>query len=184
MTGRSPRKGRASRCSRLLDGFTTPAFVLNPATDFLAANTMANALFTPFEKTDNLARMTFLDPAARGFFVHWDSAAEAVVASLRHATGLDPDYRRLHGLVRSLAGASEEFAALWSAHAVHAKTRDAKEVFHQDVGCLSLTYQTFDVREAPGQQLVVYDAEPDSPSARSLDLLGSLHAKRRPVPAG
>ncbi|GHB51024.1 transcriptional regulator [Streptomyces cirratus] len=177
-----PEETASTPLCRLLDGFTTPAFVLNPATDFLAANALADALFAPFEKTDNLARMTFLDPAARGFFVHWARAAEAVVAALRHATGLDPRYRRLHGLVRSLAGASEEFAALWSAHAVHAKTRDAKEIFHRDVGRLALTFQTFDVREAPGQQLVVYHAEPGSPSARSLDLLGTLPATRRSVP--
>jgi hypothetical protein len=41
--------------------------------------------------------------------------------------------------------------------------------------------QTFDVRSAPGQELVVYHAEPASPSSEALTLLGSLAAtSRRP----
>jgi hypothetical protein len=36
--------------------------------------------------------------------------------------------------------------------------------------------QTFDVRSAPGQELVVYDADPTSPSADALKLLGSIAA--------
>jgi hypothetical protein len=36
--------------------------------------------------------------------------------------------------------------------------------------------QTFAVRSAPGQELVVYQAEPGSPSADAVALLGSLAA--------
>ena len=35
---------------------------------------------------------------------------------------------------------------------------------------------TFDVRSAPGQELVVYDAEPGSRSAEGLLLLGTIAA--------
>jgi transcriptional regulator with XRE-family HTH domain len=174
-----PRETVSTALRQLLDGYpNAAAFVLNPATDFLASNALADALFSPYEAMDNMARMTFLDPAARGFFTQWQRAAEAVVAGLRHATGLDPNYRRLHDVVDSLTEASEEFAALWSSHTVHGKTRDGKELVHPDVGPLDLTYQTFDVRGAPGQQLVIYHAAPDTPSAQALTLLGSLHATR------
>ncbi|MGI5330251.1 hypothetical protein [Actinomadura nitritigenes] len=57
--------------------------------------------------------------------------------------------------------------------------RDAKSFLHPDVGALTLTYQAFDVRDVAGQQFVIYHAEPGSPSAQSLDLLGAIHATRR-----
>lgn len=175
-----PRETVGPTLVRLLDGYTnTPAFVLNPALDLLAANSLADALFSPFAAADNLARMTFLDPAARGFYPRWHRVAEAVVASLRRATGLEPHYPRLYELVGVLTAASEEFAALWSSHTVYGKTRDAKELVHPDVGPLSLTYESFDVRGAPGQQAVIYHAEPGGPSAQALALLGSLDATRR-----
>ncbi|ROS75488.1 helix-turn-helix transcriptional regulator [Cellulomonas sp. PhB143] len=179
-----PRDAVSPELRQLLDGYpSAAAFVLNPATDFLATNALADALFSPFRTVDNLARMTFLDPAARSFFSPWGRAAGAVVAELRHALGIDPHYARLHDLARSLAGASEEFATLWSSHDVHGKTRDGKELLHPDVGHLAVTFQTFDVRGATGQQLVVYQAEPGSPSAHALALLGSLHATRHAEPA-
>ncbi|MEV5484761.1 MULTISPECIES: helix-turn-helix transcriptional regulator [Streptomyces] len=165
---------------QLLDGFPhTPAFVLNPALDLLAANPLADALFSPFDHADNLARMIFLDPAGRRFYAHWPRAAEATVAHLRQATGLVPHYPRLRALVRTLMASSEEFVALWTAQKVNGKNHDAKELRHPEVGDLALTYQSFDVRGAHAQQLVIYHAEAGSPSAQALTLLGTLDATRR-----
>jgi hypothetical protein len=50
---------------------------------------------------------------------------------------------------------------------------------HPDVGPLSLVSQSFDVRGAAGQLLVVYQPEPAGPSAQALALLGTLDATRR-----
>ncbi|MEV7419965.1 helix-turn-helix transcriptional regulator [Streptomyces sp. NPDC089919] len=185
LAGGGPERGRprpqesvAPLLRRLLDGYRhTPAFVLNPALDLLAANASAEALFAPFEAADNLARMAFLDPTARTFHVHWERTAGAVVAALRRSAGLDPHYPRLRAVVAELRGASEEFAGLWAAHTVAGKTRDLKEFVHPEVGPLVLAYESFDVCGAPGQQLVVYHAEPGSLSDRSLALLGGLRAQ-------
>ncbi|MEU4487254.1 helix-turn-helix transcriptional regulator [Streptomyces purpurascens] len=169
---------------QLMDGYpNTPAFVLDRTLDILATNALADALYAPFDPADNLARMTFLDPAGRHFYTDWDRAAQASVANLRHAAGFDPNDPRLRALVRTLTEHSTEFTRLWNAHTVRGKTRDAKHLLHPEVGALTLTYQAFDVRDAPGQQLVIYHAEPGSSSAQALGLLGSLHATRRPSEA-
>ncbi|MFJ2561112.1 MULTISPECIES: helix-turn-helix transcriptional regulator [unclassified Streptomyces] len=169
---------------QLMDGYpNTPAFVMSRTLDILAANALADALYAPFTPADNLARMTFLDPARQHFHTDWDRAAQATVAHLREATGFEPDAPRLRELVHTLTEHSADFARLWGTHAVRGKTHDAKSFLHPDVGPLTLTYQAFDVRDAPGQQLVIYHAEPGSSSAQSLHLLGSIHAtRRRPEP--
>ncbi|MCP2343090.1 helix-turn-helix transcriptional regulator [Actinomadura rupiterrae] len=165
---------------QLMDGYPhTPAFVMNRTLDILATNALADALYSPFEQADNLARMTFLDPAGRRFYTDWDRAAQATVANLRQAAGFDPDDPHLAELVRDLTERSADFARLWNAHTVRGKTQDAKHLLHPDVGPLTLTYQAFDVRDAPGQQLVIYHAEPGSDSAQALNLLGSIHATHR-----
>ncbi|MFE2164642.1 helix-turn-helix transcriptional regulator [Streptomyces sp. NPDC059447] len=171
-------RSRASAALRtLLDSHRhVPAFIVDPVLDILAANALARALYSPFAPADNLARMVFLDPAGRRFHAPWDLTAKAVVGHLREAHGLRADQARLGELIDVLTRRSTDFAQLWNTHTVHGKTRAAKHFHHPDVGPLHLTYHAFDVREAPGQQLIVYHAEPDSPSADALMLLGSVHA--------
>ncbi|MFI8849167.1 helix-turn-helix transcriptional regulator [Streptomyces sp. 891-h] len=183
--GRAPGQVSAG-LRQLIDGYPhTPAFVLDRTLDILAGNALADALYAPFSPADNLARMAFVDPAGRTFYQDWDRAAQATVANLRQAVGFEPDNPRLRELVESLTRQSAEFARLWEGHTVRGKTHEAKRFLHPDVGPLTLGYQAFDVREAAGQQLVIYHAEPGSPSAEALHLLGSIHATRtRSAPNG
>lgn len=167
----------SSGLRQLLDGYPrAPAFVINRTLDILASNPLAEALHSPFERADNLARMAFLDPVGRQFYIRWSFTAQAIVGLLRQAAGLDPDSPRLGELVRVLSEQSTDFDRLWKTNAVRGKTQEGKHFFHPEVGPLALTYQAFDIRDAPGQQLVIYQAEPGSSSAEALNLLGSIHA--------
>ncbi|MFL4909619.1 hypothetical protein ACJ6WF_42315 [Streptomyces sp. MMS24-I2-30] len=51
-----------------------------------------------------------------------------------------------------------------------------KQVHHSVVGDLELRHEALNIRSAPGQQLVILQAEAGSPSADGLALLGSVSA--------
>ena len=171
---------------QLLDDWpATPAVVLSRTLDVLARNSLAKALYSGFSRGDDLLEMVFLDPFGRTFYTDWDRAAQTSVANLRAAAGHAPNDPRLHASVDRLSRDSAEFRQLWHQQHVRGKTRDPKTFRHPHVGELTLLTQTFDVRDVPGQQLVVYRAEAGSPSAQALSLLGTLAAtaasgRRRP----
>lgn len=175
----APAPGRRVRpeLARLLDGWTAnPAYIFDRTLDIVVENDLVRALHSPFAEPDNLARMAFLDPAARDFYVDWDRAAHSVTAHLRLAAGHDPRGPRLLALLDELTTHSAVFRELWGRHDVRGKTRGAKQFRHPDVGVLTLEYEIFDVREAPGLQMIVHHAPVGSPSAEALRLLGSLAA--------
>ncbi|MGZ3142739.1 MmyB family transcriptional regulator [Lentzea chajnantorensis] len=135
----------------------------------LATNALADALYEPFTPADNLARMAFLDPAAPSFYPRWNWVAQSTVGNLRLTA--DPKSARLARMVAALRR-NPVFEELWEHHEVRGKTQDAKDFVHPAVGPLRLTYHSFDVREAPGQFLVIYQAEP-GPNADALRLLAT-----------
>ncbi|MDG4798354.1 helix-turn-helix transcriptional regulator [Micromonospora sp. WMMD1082] len=180
--GSAPTPARpqvGQRLRELLDAWPdTPAMVIDRRLDLLAGNALADAFYADFAEADNLVRMTFLDPAGTTFFADWRRVAEACVANLRLALGHDPHDLRARELVEEMGTESPEFRRLWGRHDVQGKTHEAKAFRHGAVGELTLSYHAFDVRDAPGQQLIVYRAEPHSRSAEALRLLGTLAVSR------
>ncbi|GGM14460.1 helix-turn-helix transcriptional regulator [Promicromonospora citrea] len=168
----------ASLVELLLTWRDSPAIVFGRAYDVLAANPLGEALFGGFAVSRNLVRRTFLDPAARSFYPDWPDVAENTVAGLRLADGRTPGDPAIRALVDELRVKSPEFAALWERNDARGKRLTTKRFLHPDVGYLELRLHAFEVRGAPGQELVVYHATPGSPSAQALSLLGSVAATR------
>jgi hypothetical protein len=188
---RRPARQRVRRSvQRILDSMTgTPAFVLNGRLDILGANALGAALYSPMY-TDpagppNTARFVFLDPDAATFFRQYDKAANDTVALLRAEAGRDPYDRDLSDLIGQLSTRSEEFRRRWAAHNVRIHTTGIKLLHHPVVGDLDLPFESVPLPADPGQSLLIYTAEPESPSHDALQLLSSWaatadnHAPRR-----
>ncbi|WP_210583166.1 helix-turn-helix transcriptional regulator [Streptomyces sp. GESEQ-35] len=173
--------GRAVHPSlhQLLGQFpSTPAFVIDETQQILAANTLGTALHSGFISSDNFARMIFLDPEGRRFFLDWQRIAAANAGSLRQAWGRPAARGRLEPLIAELCAGSEDFDRLWRGHTVASKTREAKRLTHPHVGELTLTYHSFAVADVDGGHLVVCQAEPGSASEKGLRLLSTPAADR------
>ena len=163
-----------------LDSITAPAILGNDRSDLLAANHLGRAMYadvyTDPTGTPNFARFTFLDSAAHRFYPDWDLAADMTVANLRTAAGKNAHDKALHDLVGELSTRSDDFRRRWGAHNVRTHGTGVKHFHHHLVGDLELAYESLDLRAEPGLTLTVYAAEPASPTAHAISLLGSLAA--------
>ncbi|SEO44804.1 helix-turn-helix transcriptional regulator [Amycolatopsis saalfeldensis] len=183
---RAPQRERVSRqLVQLMDAWPqTPALVLGRCLAVLAGNALGKALFGGHQHSDDLVRLVFLDPEAREFYPDWERVAINTVGGLRATAGLDPDDPLLIETVGELSVKSPEFRRLWARHDIRQKTKETKRFHHRLVGGLTLHYESLTVNSAPGQQLVVYQADPGSPSEEALALLGSLTAVENPRETG
>jgi transcriptional regulator with XRE-family HTH domain len=160
------------------------AFVRNQQQDLLATNALGRVFYRQLigdgGRTPNMARFQFLDPVSREFYPDWDLFAQMCVDIMRAEAGRDPHDRGLQDLVGELSTRSETFRRLWGAHNVRTHGTGSKRFHHPDVGELVLAYEELAITAEPGLVLLVYTAEPGSPSAERLRLLASLAAERSP----
>lgn len=159
------------------------AFVRNQYQDLLATNALGRAFYSPLigdgGRTPNLARFQFLDPASRDFYPDWELFAEMCVAIMRAEAGRNPHDRAMQDLVGELSTQSETFRTLWGAHDVRTHGAGTKRFIHPLVGELTLAYEELWLTAEPGLVMMVYTAEPGSPSSERLGLLASWGVGQR-----
>ncbi len=186
-SGRSRRRPASVPASRTslqwaLESITDGvAFVRDQRQNLLATNALGRAFYSPVVgaggRTPNLARFQFLDPVARDFYPDWDLFAQMCVGIMRAEAGRDPHDRELQNLVGELSTRSETFRRLWGAHDVRTHGSGTKRFTHPVIGTVALAYEELVITADPGQVLMIYTAEPGSPSAERLRLLASWAAE-------
>jgi transcriptional regulator with XRE-family HTH domain len=170
----------------LIDSMTTsPAIVMNGSLDILAANPLGRALYAPvFDRATgvpNLARFIFFDTFSEQVFPQWQRMADEAVGLLQAEAARSPHSPGITQIVGELATRSEEFRTRWAAHIVTAHRHGTKQFRHPEFGELTLTYNVLAVAAVPGLSVVGYTAEPNSPSAHAIQILGSWRAANQPT---
>jgi transcriptional regulator with XRE-family HTH domain len=164
---------------RTLDALApTPAVVLGRCCEVLAWNPTGAALDQavahrpPQER--NVARRIVLEPSARELYPEWEALVQEVADVLRLNTARFPDDAALAALVDELIAGSRTFARCWDRLDVFEKSFGRKVLDHPLVGRLELTYEAFEIAPGSGQALLVYTAEPDSPTAQAIEELARI----------
>jgi len=164
---------------RTLDALApTPAVVLGRCCEVLAWNPTGAALDQavahrpPQER--NVARRIVLEPSARELYPEWQALVQEVADVLRLNTARFPDDAALAALVDELIAGSRTFARCWDRLDVFEKSFGRKVLDHPLVGRLELTYEAFEIAPGSGQALLVYTAEPDSPTAQAIEELARI----------
>lgn len=163
---------------RFLDAVAAPVWVRNQPMDHVASNPLGRALYRPILEhpthCGNVARFTFLSPAARLFFPGWERGADDIVATLRGYAGSNPHDKALTNLIGELVTRSDDFRTRWAAHNVRQHRAGIKRIHHPDVGDLELNYDAMELPNHPGWSMFAYTAEPGTPSYERLQFLGNL----------
>lgn len=159
-----------------------PALIVDHANYVLAWNDLGHRLYghgldfdAPYAgrpHRPNLIRRFFLDPDGPELFVDPEGTGLQMVGFLRYSSGLHPDDHILSCLVGELVQRSDLFAELWAEHPVMDCGYGIKRLRHPVVGRLDLAYEAMVLPET-SQRIVLYRAEPGSPSAAALAMLAS-----------
>lgn len=149
-----------------------PVLLLGRRSEVLARNALLTAVLgTPMEPGSSFARWLFLDPLARERIANWADFAAAAVGAMRYEVGRRPDDRRLAQQVADLRRRDPDVARWWDDQRVTFRTSVTKRIAHPAAGPLAFGIESVVGPHDPEQTLVVYTAEPDSPTARVLPML-------------
>lgn len=165
------------------------AIVLSATYEVIAWNDLACTLMEDFSalsrRDRNLVRRVFLGPqsdASRLYGVSdADEFARTSAQHLRAAAARYPDDPETTALVTELVDGSAEFAALWESRDVTAQAALCKTFAHPVVGPVSVLCDVLDIADRD-QRVIIYTAEPGSPSEEAMRLLAVVGTQRMDAP--
>jgi transcriptional regulator with XRE-family HTH domain len=178
---RAPRPKVQPQLQRMLDDMAhTPAFVIGPRTEIVAWNAMGAALITDFakipEKQRYYIRLLITDPAMRELYADWEGVTRLAIAQMRMHNANNPGDRKLAELVGELSVQDAQFRQWWAAHHVAVRDTGVKHLRHPVVGDLHLDWNAVTWAADPDLQIIVWTAEPGTPTHDNLRLLASWAA--------
>jgi transcriptional regulator with XRE-family HTH domain len=152
-----------------------PACVLTPRYDVLAWNAPYSLLWrrtlaAPAGERNVLWQSFMIPECCSPFATGRTEELRQMVATFREAYGRrlgDPDWEEL---IRRLAAASAEFAAMWAAHDVAQPSTRVKVYRHAGAGDIALIVTGFDLAANPDLRMVVYTPA-DTESRNRVDWL-------------
>jgi transcriptional regulator with XRE-family HTH domain len=171
----------------LLEGLgDLPAFVLGRRLDVIAWTRVGSALVgevvdLPNADERNLARLVFLDSAARDLLPDWEEMARETAGLLRLAAGRNPDDPEIAHLVEELLAEGHCFRHYWADLELARMTSGARRFHHPVAGDMTLSFETLALPDDSGQMLVIYTAAPGSRDAVALGLLAEWATSAAPV---
>ncbi|MDX6264911.1 MAG: hypothetical protein QOH84_6599 [Kribbellaceae bacterium] len=162
---------------RMLARLDVPGLVLDAKYDVLAWNPLAAALIADFSavpvRERNLLRLRFLSGSRERERFGEEQTVEFAresAADLRAATGRYPDDPSIAGLVGDLVSGSDEFARIWALHEVATQQSMCQTIIHPMVGRIDVVCEVLVIPERD-QRVILYTADPGSPSDRAIRLL-------------
>ncbi|GAA0553464.1 helix-turn-helix transcriptional regulator [Paractinoplanes ferrugineus] len=166
--------------TRIVESLTeAPAIVFSRFGEALLQNRAAKALFGDYARFTGMSRYLvyrwFTDPAQRDLYPPEDHALRGRVFTVEIRTAYTADPAGTAGeIVDALLAVSPEFAEVWRRHEVDlVHHHDLKRYRHPAVGELELHSRRL-IDPDEGQDLLVFEAEPGSPSAEKLRRLISM----------
>ncbi len=120
----------------------------------------------------------FTDPETRARYAEEDHSflSRMFASGLREAVARGGASSRAAEYVGLLTARSAEFREVWARHEVGIRPRETKRFLHAEVGAMELTCQSL-VDPGSGHTLLVYTAEPGTPSHERLQLLAVIGAQ-------
>lgn len=183
-----PRQVRPSILS-FVQRLPLAAVTVNSAIfEVLAWNDLAAALMQDFSavppRDRNLARLAFLETGSEELRLYGVSDLEefrrSVVIKLRATAATYPGSVEVAALIAELRTGSEPFERLWQRGEIASVPTLRKTFDHAVVGPVTVNCDVLDVADLD-QHLVIYTADPGSPSEEALRLLSVVGTQRLDV---